>query len=148
MENILAHGAVVHPAGQTKLSDSERSERLSQLKLRGFEITEFIPEVPEVFQLTAGKPIERSIQLSHALTNRKYSFVWASRGGFGTTELIAYLENQLPPVLPPKIFVGFSDNSFLGNYLAAKYPNLTYVHANHAFDPTLLTSENEDSDIL
>ncbi|NBW83419.1 hypothetical protein EBR21_16850, partial [bacterium] len=44
--------------------------------------------------------------------------------------------------------IGFSDNSFLGNYLAARYPNLTYVHANHAFDPALLESGNRDSEIL
>lgn len=148
MENRRTLGAIVHPAGKTKATDAERLDRIEKLRELGFELTDLTPEVPESFHLTAGKPIERSIQLSHALTHRKYSLIWAARGGFGTTELVAYLKNQLPPVLPPKTFVGFSDNSFLGNFLALRYPNLTFIHANHVFDPTLLNEKNEDSRVL
>ncbi|MBM3382346.1 MAG: hypothetical protein FJY29_07880 [Betaproteobacteria bacterium] len=148
MGDTQLRGALVHPAGRTRLSETERAERLTQLTQLGFPLTELAPEVPEAHDITAGKPLERAILLSQALTQRKFDFVWASRGGFGTTELVRFLENLLPPVLPPKLFVGFSDNSFLGNYLAARHPNLTYVHANHAFDSTLLEKGNADSDVL
>lgn len=141
-------GALVHPAGRTRLNESERAARLGQLSDLGFSLTELNPEVNEVHELTAGKPLERALLLSQALTQRKYNFVWASRGGFGTTELVRFLESCLPPVLPPKMFIGFSDNSFIGNYLAARHPNLTYVHANHVFDSTLLEPNNSDTGIL
>jgi UDP-N-acetylmuramate: L-alanyl-gamma-D-glutamyl-meso-diaminopimelate ligase len=141
-------GALVHPAGKTKVSESDRAIRIGQLAELGFNITELAPEVAEDHEVTAGKPLERALLLSQALTQRRYSYVWASRGGFGTTELIRFLEAALPPILPPRLFIGFSDNSFLGNYLAARHPNLTYIHANHAFDSTLLEHNNRDSEIL
>jgi UDP-N-acetylmuramate: L-alanyl-gamma-D-glutamyl-meso-diaminopimelate ligase len=141
-------GALIHPAGKVRLSTEERGKRLQQLTELGLNLTEFVPEIDEQFDLTAGKPLDRAILLAQSLTLRKFSYIWAARGGFGTTELIPFLENLLPPVLPPKLFIGFSDNSFLGNYLAARYPNLTYVHANHAFDPLLLDSGNTDTKLL
>ncbi|MEN9528876.1 MAG: hypothetical protein RI932_749, partial [Pseudomonadota bacterium] len=148
MGETQLRGALVHPAGKTRLTEAERAERLTHLTQLGFHLTELAPEVAEVHELTAGKPLERAVLLSQALTQRKFEYVWASRGGFGTTELVRFLENLLPPVLPPKLFIGFSDNSFLGNYLAARHPNLTYVHANHAFDSTLLGAGNADTEIL
>jgi len=141
-------GALIHSAGKTKLNDTERRARIDQLAALGFTLTEIAPECAEDYDLTAGKPLERALLLAQALTQRKYAYVWAARGGFGTTELPKYLESVLPPVLPPKLFIGFSDNSFLGNYLAARHPNLTYIHANHAFDPSLLDEDNPDSRIL
>lgn len=148
MANMQPCGALVHPAGKTRLNEAERSERIAALAKLGLALTELAPEVPEEFELTSGKPIERAILLSQALTQRKFAFLWASRGGFGTTELVRLMEGLLPPILPPKTFVGFSDNSFLGNYLAARHPNLTYIHANHAFDPKLLEDGNTDSALL
>jgi len=142
------NGALIHPAGKTRLTEGERVARICELKSRGILLTELAPEVAEDFELTSGKPIERAILLSQALTHRKYHFIWASRGGFGTTELVRFIESTLPPVLPSKTFIGFSDNSFLGNYLAARHPNLTYVHANHALDSSLLEANNRDSEIL
>ncbi|MEY2987679.1 MAG: hypothetical protein RJB13_1200, partial [Pseudomonadota bacterium] len=141
-------GALIHPAGKIRLSAEEQEHRLRQLQELGLNLTEFAPEIEEQFELTAGKPLDRAILLAQALTLRKFSYVWAARGGFGTTELVPFLENLLPPVLPPKLFIGFSDNSFLGNYLAARYPNMTYIHANHAFDPLLLDPSNSDTSLL
>lgn len=141
-------GALIHPAGKIRLSNEEQEHRLRLLSESGFSLTEFIPEIEEQFELTAGKPLDRAMLIAQVLTLRKFSYVWAARGGFGTTELIPFLENLLPPVLPPKLFIGFSDNSFLGNYLAARYPNFTYIHANHAFDSKLLDSGNTDTNLL
>lgn len=148
MESNQQLGALVHSAGRTKVTETEQKKRIQQLGELGFSLTELAPEVSEDHDLTAGKPLERAILLSQALTQRKFSYVWAARGGFGTTELVRFLESTLPPILPPKLFIGFSDNSFLGNYLAARHPNLTYLHANHAFDPSLLEENNLDSEIL
>ncbi len=148
MGNINSVGALVHPAGRTKLTSDEKKARLQRLRDLELELTELSPEVEEDFNLTAGKPLERALLLAQALTQRKFSYVWASRGGFGTTELVRFLESALPPVLPPKKFIGFSDNSFIGNYLALRHPNLTYIHANHVFDPSLLDEGNTDTQIL
>lgn len=148
MNSTQQLGALIHPAGKVRMSEHEQADRIRHLQAAGFTLHAFTPEHEELFDLTAGKPLDRAMLVAQALTLRKYSFLWAARGGFGCTELIPFLENLLPPVLPPKMFVGFSDNSFLGNYLAARYPNLTYVHANHAFDPDLLTPENADTQIL
>jgi UDP-N-acetylmuramate: L-alanyl-gamma-D-glutamyl-meso-diaminopimelate ligase len=148
MGNDTLIGALVHPAGRTKITDEDKKKRLESLKALGIELTELMPEVAEFSSLTAGKPLERALLLSQALTQRKFSLIWASRGGYGTTELIRFLESALPPILPAKTFVGFSDNSFIGNYLALRHPNLTYVHANHALDPSLLDGDNNDSKIL
>lgn len=148
METTQQLGALIHPAGKVRMSETEQAERIRHLHAAGVALHTFTPENEELFDLTAGKPLDRAMLIAQALTLRKYPFLWAARGGFGTTELIPFLENLLPPVLPPKLFIGFSDNSFLGNYLAARYPNLTYVHANHAFDPQLLSPNNPDTDIL
>lgn len=148
MESTQQLGALIHPAGKVRLSTEEKELRLRHLSEAGFVLHELNPEIEEQFELTAGKPLDRAVLLAQALTLRKFSYLWAARGGFGTTELVPFLENLLPPVIPPKIFVGFSDNSFLGNYLAARYPNFTYVHANHVFDPKLLISESLDTNLL
>ena len=51
-------GVLVHPAGKTKLTESERAERIAQLEQLGFPLTELSPEVAEDFDITAGKPLE------------------------------------------------------------------------------------------
>lgn len=127
--------AIVYTSGRLKPSVlANKEKRLGELRELGLNLTEMEPKHNSETGYMAGMPIERAAILCHALTNRKYSAVWAARGGFGATSLIPYLENMLPPALPNKMLVGFSDISFIGVYLALRFPNFTYVHANHPYD--------------
>lgn len=127
--------AIVYPSGRLKPGVFENKEkRLGELSALGLNLTELEPKHDSETGYMAGMPIERAAILCHALTNRKYDVVWAARGGFGATSLIPFLENMLPPALPDKLLVGFSDVSFIGVYLALRFPNFTYVHANHPYD--------------
>ena len=64
MGNINSVGALVHPAGRTKLTSDEKKARLHRLRDLNLELTELSPEVEEDFNLTAGKPLERALLLA------------------------------------------------------------------------------------
>lgn len=122
------HIAVVYPAGGQRGTEQEKETNFEQIRKNGFLLTEIKPELPSLDGYTAAPPLERAAQVSFALTSRKFDIVMAGRGGAGSTELVPFLENLLPPVLPKKTLVGFSDISFLGVYLALRFPNLRYIH--------------------
>ncbi len=130
--------AIVYPSGFTRLTSTEKEARRAALKELGFDTTSVEPQHPSSDGHTAGSRLERAALFAHALTQRKYSTLWAARGGSGSTALIPFLENILPPVIPNKTLVGYSDVSFLGVYLTLRYPNFRYVHGNHVYDQKLL----------
>lgn len=138
------HIAVVYPAGFIKIGQEEREKRILAFKNLGYEVTELYPKLPSDDNCTASPVLERATLLSYALTMRKFSIVLTDRGGVGTTELVPYLENLLPPVIPDKILVGFSDISFLGIYLATRFPNLTFIHAQPFFTKNSTIWQNMD----
>ena len=96
----------------------------------------------------SGTALERATLLASALTRRDVPWIWAGRGGAGTTELVPYLEAMLPPMLPPTTFVGFSDNSFLGTWLAARYPAVRYIHGPHAGQGSRLVLPSWEMSVL
>lgn len=130
---MTKHIAIVYPAGKIKISEEQKREKISTLEALGFTVSDVKPELDSLDGCTSSPVLERATQLSFALTARKFHVLMAARGGVGTTELIPYLENLLPPVIADKTFVGFSDNSFLGVYLALRFPNLRYIHGQMAF---------------
>lgn len=141
--------AIVYTSGKlTQSALTQKSNRLEELKELGFDLTEMAPKHDSETGYMAGRPIERAAILSHALSNRNFKSLWAARGGFGATALLPFLENMLPPALPSKTLYGFSDVSFIGVYLALRFPNFTYVHANHPFDENLLSGSQTDKNIL
>lgn len=127
------HIGIVYPAGKIKLTDQQKHEKIQRLESFGFKVTDIKPELSSLDGCTSAPVLERATQLAYALTARKFDVVMAARGGVGSTELIPFLENILPPVISDKTFVGFSDNSFLGCYLALRFPNLRYIHGQMAF---------------
>lgn len=129
--------AVVHTSGQLRLTAEQAEIRRNWLKTEFSDLLEILPETPSPDGYTAGNPLERAVLLANALTRRDIRVIWAARGGYGSTQLLPYLSLMLPPKLPTKLIVGFSDISFIGNYLATKYPEVSYLHANHAFDVSL-----------
>lgn len=133
------HIAIIHPAGKNRIELAKKNERIEKIKAQGFNVTEILPQIASVDGVTSAPIMERACLLSYALTMRKFEILFAARGGMGCTELVPFLENLLPPVIPDKILVGFSDISFLGIYLGIRYPNLKYIHGQCAYSPNLFT---------
>ncbi len=131
--------AIVYPSGRVNQTQDEKELRLKQLRECGLAVEDLAPSHSSENGYTAGPILERATTLAMALTQRKYKTLWAARGGFGVSEILPYLEHMLPPIIPHKTFVGFSDASLLGTYLSSRFPNLNYVHANHAYDKGLWT---------
>ena len=128
---------IIHPSGKFRLIPSDKETKKKYWEDNGFQLDSLEPEIPSFDGCTSGSILERVALLSHALTNRKYSILLAARGGSGCTELIPYLENILPPILPAKILIGYSDISFLGVYLACRYPNFQFIHGPMAYSTNL-----------
>lgn len=126
----------------------EKQRRIQEFQNAGFAVTDLEPTLPALNGCTAGPILERAALLSHALTNRKFGILMAARGGYGVTELIPFLEYMLPPVLPSKTLVGFSDISYLGVYLSLKFPNVRYIHARNAFSDSLFLDDNPEKEVL
>ena len=136
---------VIQPAGAVKISADDQERCLDYVRSQGFAVAQHQPRTRGCGGVTAGSDAERAALVSLALTQRRHSVVWCARGGYGTTALVRRLEEMLPPVLPAQIFVGFSDNSFLGNWLSQKYKNLCYLHAPHFFGEA---AKNKNADYL
>ena len=134
---------VIFPSGRLVRDAQFVNERIAKLSAEGFDLDLLWPQLESENGTSSGSALERAIYTSFALTTRKSHFIWAARGGFGVSEILPYLEYMLPPVIPAKTLIGFSDISLLGNFLCAKYKNLNYIHANHVFDSTLYVKETE-----
>ncbi len=140
--------ALVYPSGAVKKTEQEQIARVAKIQELGFCVHEMPVFHPSIDKTTAATSVERAAMISHALTRRMYDVVWAARGGYGTTSLVPFLRNMLPPVLAPKTLVGFSDVSFLGVTLALQYPTLTYIHGRNFFSDDLFTCDPREKQIL
>jgi UDP-N-acetylmuramate: L-alanyl-gamma-D-glutamyl-meso-diaminopimelate ligase len=149
MNNRLnRHIAIIHPSGRNRISITDKDERINKLKEFGFEVSEILPSQSSIDGITSAPVLERVTLLGYALTMRKFHILFAARGGMGCTEMIPFLENILPPVIPDKILVGFSDISFLGVYLSLRYPNFKYIHGQTAYSSNLFTGPMLDQKCL
>lgn len=146
--NHSTHIAIVYPSGKSQKTLDDQIHRIKALEQEGFCVTHLVPELNSNNGITAAPVIERAALLSHALTNRKFDLLMVGRGGYGATELIPFLELMLPPVLPTKTLVGFSDISYLGAYLSCRFPNLRYIHAKNAFSDHLFLDEHDEKTVL
>jgi len=142
------HIALVYPSGKFHYNNVDKEERIQALKSYGFKVTDLSSSFASPENITAAPVLDRLTFLCHALTNRKFDIVMAGRGGYGVTEIISFLNLILPPVLPAKTFVGFSDNSYLGVYLSLIFKNFRYIHAKHAFSQNLLSDVNHEKSML
>ncbi len=58
----------------------------------------------------------RAAELLHALENPDIDVIWSLRGGYGSARLLPVLQSMEKPT-KKKLFVGYSDNTFLHLYL-------------------------------
>lgn len=135
--------AVVFPASLPRLCGEELETREELIRQQGYAVTVLRPELESTHQTAAGPDLERATLLSFALTKRTFAVLWAARGGYGTTALIPFLQTMLPPVLPPKMLIGFSDVSFIGTWLSFSYPTVTYVHGRHFYARDLVNDSDD-----
>ncbi len=142
------HIAIIHPSGKNRMGIKDKEDRINKFKELGYDVTEILPNQNSIDGVTSAPVMERVSQLGYALTMRKFHILFAARGGIGCTELIPFLENILPPVIPDKIMVGFSDISFIGVYLSLRYPNFKYIHGQTAFSLNLFTGPILDQKCL
>lgn len=142
------HIAIIHPSGKSRIGMADKEERINKFRDLGFDVTEVLPTQSSIDGVTAAPVMERVAQLGYALTMRKFYVLFAARGGMGCTEMIPFLENILPPVIPDKIMVGFSDISFLGVYLSLRYPNFKFIHGQTAYSSNLFTGPMLDQKCL
>jgi UDP-N-acetylmuramate: L-alanyl-gamma-D-glutamyl-meso-diaminopimelate ligase len=148
MEKISKQVAVFYPCGAVKQSEEERATRMQLMRDKGFIVHELPVFHPSIDATTAATAVERAAKDSHALTRRMYDVVWAGRGGYGSTSLLPFLRNMLPPVLPNKVLVGFSDVSFLGVTLSLQYPSVTYVHGRNFFTDDMFSCDEVEHKLL
>jgi UDP-N-acetylmuramate: L-alanyl-gamma-D-glutamyl-meso-diaminopimelate ligase len=140
--------AVIYPSGPMKCEPEKMEQRIHIIEAAGYKIHNLSLFHPGTEGVTAGTSIERAAMVSHALTRRMYDVVWAARGGYGTTALVPFLRNMLPPILPKQRLIGFSDVSFLGVSIALAYPEVTYVHGRNIFSDDLFNCDPVENTIL
>ncbi len=75
------------------------------------------PATHEFSSFTAEKRFE---QLKKAIENPDSKIIWCARGGYGSAEILPFLEKLKKPKTA-KIFIGFSDLSSLNNLLIEKW---------------------------
>lgn len=63
---------------------------------------------------------DRFEQLRNAVENPDSKIIWCARGGYGSAEILPFLEKMKKPKTK-KIFIGFSDISSLNNFLIEKW---------------------------
>jgi muramoyltetrapeptide carboxypeptidase len=59
-------------------------------------------------------------QLLQALENKDSKAVWSFRGGYGSADILPFLE-KVKPIKQQKLFIGFSDVTSVGNFLQQKW---------------------------
>lgn len=146
-QGTSAQIGIVFPSGKLRISQSQKAARLQELSDHGFLPRVFEPETESPDGTSAGHTVERAMMLAQALTLRTYPVLWAGRGGYGSTTLLPALERMLPPLIPDKTLIGYSDVSFIGTVLTLKYPNFTYIMGAHAFDPDFFSKNRMQSEM-
>lgn len=125
---------LVYPSGRMRIEREDVRRRVQCLEAAGFAIREFEPATPSVDGFSSGSDMDRAMLFCQALTLRAVPTLWAARGGYGSSAMLPRLESLLPPVIPDKTLVGYSDVSFIGNVLANRYPNFRYIMAGNALE--------------
>ncbi|AEH44452.1 peptidase U61 LD-carboxypeptidase A [Thermodesulfatator indicus DSM 15286] len=121
---IGARGAVFSPAG---VPDPKKiANGVNFLKTWGLEI-DVDPECFKNCRYLAGRDEERALHLV-SLLEKPYTFLWASRGGYGSLRLLPLLDELIERIRHPVWIIGFSDVSILLNYFFSRFGLLT-LHA-------------------
>ena len=75
---------------------------------------------PQSHEFPSFSAFDRFQQFKKALENPDSKIIWNARGGYGSAEILPFLE-KLPKPKKRKIFIGFSDISSLNNLLINRW---------------------------
>jgi muramoyltetrapeptide carboxypeptidase len=113
MTNKRLHLRVVSPGAIPNRAAVERvAEQLGNM---GHKIS-FGEQVFSSHRYLAGKVTDRLTDLLNAFADPSVDVVWCSRGGYGSSELLPFLD----AFVPNKPIVGYSDNTSLLSMVAAR----------------------------
>jgi muramoyltetrapeptide carboxypeptidase len=104
--------AIVAPASNCSRDEFDRG--VAELRRLGFEPV-FEPSVFERRKFTAGCPRTRAAAFLKAWSDPSVAALIAVRGGYGSVELLPFLEQA--PLQPPRLFIGYSDNTSVLTWL-------------------------------
>jgi muramoyltetrapeptide carboxypeptidase len=104
--------AIVAPASNCPREEFDRG--VLELQRLGFQPV-FDPSVFDRATFTAGTARIRADAFLHAWRDPDVAALVAVRGGYGSVELLPLLDGE--PLDPPKLFIGYSDNTSLLTWL-------------------------------
>ena len=111
---VRAGDRIAIVATASNCSRDEFDRGAGELHRLGFEPT-YEPSVFERHMFTAGCAPTRAAAFVNAWSDPSVAALIAVRGGYGSVELLPFLEQA--PLHPPKLFVGYSDNTSLLTWL-------------------------------
>ena len=114
---------IISPGTASTISEIEKIKNFVKkigLNPRIFLEEKFILKTPSSCELPAFSAELRFEQLRQAIENPESKIIWCARGGYGTGDLLPFLE-KMPKPKKPKIFIGFSDISSLNQLLIGKW---------------------------
>jgi muramoyltetrapeptide carboxypeptidase len=109
---------IIRPSSREK-NDTLLSN-ISVLKKHGFSV--IFDDLPFTgdWNFTSNSVTARSEELNKALLDDHVDIVWASRGGYGASDLLDNVEWEKLKTAKPKILIGFSDITALHSALFSK----------------------------
>jgi muramoyltetrapeptide carboxypeptidase len=130
---------VIAPAGL--VDPAELEQGVNHLKGMGFRII-LGESVLKRLRYLAGTDRDRAADLNRMFSNPDISAVMCARGGFGTSRIIPFLDEDAI-AQHPKILVGSSDATFILNYIRQHFGLVTFhgpmVAPNFGKQPSSLT---------
>ena len=109
---------IVHPSGPDK--HVHLPERIRLLESRGFVVRHTPPIADPEWTFTSASVTARTQIMADALLEPDTHVIWAARGGYGASDLLAHLPWDRLVGIPPKLVVGFSDTSALHSALLTR----------------------------
>lgn len=113
---------VIAPAGSVDPAELERG--VIHLKGMGFRVI-LGDSVPKRLRYLAGTDRDRATDLNWMFSNPDISAVVCARGGYGTSRIIPFL-NEEAIARQPKILVGSSDATFILNHIRQQFGLVTF----------------------
>ncbi|MDL2259411.1 LD-carboxypeptidase, partial [Deltaproteobacteria bacterium OttesenSCG-928-K17] len=134
---------VVAPASGLKGDEAKRAYAMAEkLGVRFSEKT----LSPDATPYNANSDKIRLELLAEALTSPDVEVVWALRGGYGSSRLLAELALKMPPQAAEKTFIGYSDMTFLHLFLQSK--GWRTIHGAMFWDLDSQTKDEENFKLL
>jgi muramoyltetrapeptide carboxypeptidase len=117
--HALAPGARIAVVSTASFCSRDEFDRgVAELRLLGYEPT-YTESVFDKSTFTAGTAAVRAFEFKRAWDDPSISAIVATRGGYGSVQVLPELKGWLPQ-RTPKLFVGYSDNTSLLTWLTCQ----------------------------